>query len=185
MKYASFISHIAAAIIITAIILLVYASVQQAHRSSANDTQLQIARDVSNALSKGKSINRLIIPDTIDIAQSLAVFTELFDKSGKPVQSTGFLNGQLPQLPQGIFDFTNNNNEDVLTWQPQSNVRMALVCEKVDAAGVGFVAVGRSLKETEEREGNLVKMIAITWVACMAVLLIHFLLLLYFKRSEK
>ena len=84
MKYSSVITHFAAGVMITVILLAVYASVQQSHRSSANDPQIQIARDLSDALGKGKSIDHLMPPDTIDIAQSLAVFTEIFDKNGKP-----------------------------------------------------------------------------------------------------
>ena len=171
---SSIITHFAAAIIITGIILLVYASVQQAHRSSANDPQIQIARDASDALSKGKSIDHLIAADTINLLTSPAVFTEIFDASGKPLQSTGLLNGKLPQPPEGVFEYTNANKENALTWQPQPDVRMAMVFEKIDAPGEGFVAVGRSLKETEIRESNLIKMIALTWAACMAVLILHF-----------
>jgi hypothetical protein len=51
MKPSSLFAHLVAAIIITGIILLVYACVQQVHRSSANDPQLQIARDLSAAIS--------------------------------------------------------------------------------------------------------------------------------------
>jgi hypothetical protein len=186
MKNSSLLAHFAAAVIITGIIMLIYASVQQAHRSSANDPQLQIARDLSNALNKGKSFSNLVATDTVDIAQSLAVYAETFDRNGKPLQSTGFLNGQLPQPPSGVFEFANANIEDVVTWQPQSDVRMAMVIEKVNAPDIGFVAVGRSLKEVEIRESNLIKMVAITWISCMAVLLIHLLVQKFFsKRSSK
>ena len=180
---SSLLAHLVAAIIITGIILLVYACVQQTHRSSANDPQLQIARDLSAAISSGKSINNLFQHDTIDLSQSLAVFTEIFDKNGNPLQSSGFLNGGMPKPPAGIFEYTNENVEDALTWEPQNDVRMAMVFEKINAPGEGFVAAGRSLKETEVRESNLVKMIAIAWFACMAALLIHFLVQNYLSRK--
>ena len=186
MKPTLLISHAAAMIIISGIILLIYASVQQAHRSAANDPQIQIARDISNALNEDKSIKSLVPADTIDIAESFAVFAEIFDRTGKPIQSTGLLNGAALQPPQGIFDFTKANDEDVLTWQPQKDVRMAMVFEKVNSPYVGFVAVGRSLKETEVRESNLVKMIGIAWIACMAVLLLHLLAQVYLdKKTNK
>jgi len=51
MKQLPVVTHLAAGIIITTIMLLIYACVQQSYRSSANDPQLQIARDLSNALS--------------------------------------------------------------------------------------------------------------------------------------
>ena len=184
MKSSSLLAHFAAAVIISGIILLVYTSVQQSHRSSANDPQLQLARDLSNALSSGKPVNNLFPKDTIDIAQSLAVFAETFDQQGKPLQSTGLLSEQLPQPPAGVFDFTRDNQEDVITWQPQGGVRMAMVYEKVNSPVIGFVAVGRSLKEVEIREANLVRMIGITWIACMAVLLVHLLVQIYLLRRN-
>jgi hypothetical protein len=185
MKHSSsLLAHFVAAIIITGIILLVYASVQQSHRASANDPQLQVARDLSNALRAGKSINNLLPKDTIDISQSLGIYAETFDHNGKPLQSTGFLDGKLPQPPPGVFEFTNTNIEDVVTWQPESDVRMAMVFEKVSAVDIGFVAVGRSLGEVEIRESNLVKMVGITWIACMAVLLIHLLAQNFFQKKS-
>lgn len=164
--------------------LLVYASVQQGYRSTANDPQIQIARDLSIALENGKSINIFSDTDAIDLTKSLAIFTEIFDAAGKPVQSTGFINGQLPQPPNGVFDFTNANEEDIITWQPQPDIRLAMVFEKI--SGKGFIAAGRSLKETEFRTGNLVKMIFIAWIACMFVLAVHLLIRLnYLKRTAK
>ncbi len=183
MKNSSLLTHVAVAIIITGIILLVYAAVQQTYRSTANDPQLQIARDLSAAISSGKSINNQLPYDTIDLSRSLAVFAEIFDKNGNPLQSTGLLNGAPPKPPAGIFEYANENVEDVLTWQPKNNVRMAMVFEKINAPGEGFVAAGRSLKETEVRENNLVKMIGITWIACMAVLLVHLLVQRYYLRK--
>ena len=50
-----------------------------------------------------------------------------------------------------MFEFTNANHEDVVTWQPQSNVRMAMVFEKINAPGEGFVAAGRSLKRNRSK----------------------------------
>jgi len=179
------ITHLFAAIIITAILLTVYACVQQAHRSSANDPQLQMARDISSDLKNGKPITKFLT-DTINLQESLAAFIEIFDATGKPVQSTGFINGNLPQPPNGVFEFTNAKAEDVLTWQPQADVRLAMVFEKINSAGKGFVAVGRSLKETEMRESNLIKMVGIAWIGCLFAVLLHlFIQSWYFKRSAK
>ncbi len=184
MKRASLLSHFVAAIIISAIILLIYVSVQQSFRASANDPQIQLARDISNAISSRKSTINLIPHYTIDLVQSLGVFTEIFDESGKPLQSTGFLNGGFPKPPAGVFNYTNTNIEDVLTWQPASEVRLAMVLEKINEPGKGFVAVGRSLKEIEIRESNLLRMVEIVWFTCMVFLLIHLLLQNYINRKQ-
>ena len=87
-------------------------------------------------------------------------------------------------MPRGVFDFTNKNQEDVLTWQPQRGVRMAMVVEAVRSPLIGFVAVGRSLQEVEKRESNLVTMVLVAWLVCVGIILLHFLLL-YFSNKSK
>jgi hypothetical protein len=174
MRY-NFLTHAAAAIIITIICGLIYATVQQAHRSAANDPQLQLAIDLKNKLNAGQSIEKLLPPDTIDIARSFGIFMVLYDNSGEAIYATGMLDGKMPQLPKGVLDFAKKNKEDVLTWQPQKGVRMAMVVEAVTNSNVGFVAVGRSLKEVEGRESNLVTMVFIAWLSCLVVVGLHWI----------
>jgi hypothetical protein len=185
MKSSSALSHLTAFIIITVFMLTIYATVQQSYRNAANDPQLQIARDMRKALSEGRPITKLFPVNNIDLKESVAVFAELFDKNGKPIQSSGLLNGGLLSPPQGVFNYTNQYNEHVLTWQPQNNIRMAMVFEKVNAADIGYIAVGRSLQETEVRENNLVRMVFIAWMGCMGLLLMHSLVQNYLSRKSK
>jgi hypothetical protein len=181
MKPLSLLTHFAAAIIVTGIFLTIYATVQQAHRSGANDPQLQLARDIDNRIRSNKPFDQLLPNDSIDISTSLANFVTLYNSSGAPVQSTGILDGRLPQLPAGVFDFTKDHKEDVFTWQPRAGVRIATVLEATDN---GFVAVGRSLCEVEVREENLAKMVMIAWIACLAVILLHWIIHAWFiKRA--
>jgi len=184
MKSSLIISHFVAAVITSAVILLVYASVQQSFRASANDPQIQIARDISNAMSTGRPLSNLLPHDTIDLAKSLALFVETFDNNGNPLLSTALINGSMPKPPAGIFQFTRENGEDILTWQPENDIRMAMVFEKIKG-DEGFIAAGRSLKETEVRESNLVRMVLITWFACMCLLMIHLLVQNYLVRKSK
>ena len=53
---------------------------------------------------------------------------------------------------------------------------MAMVVESVESGGIGFVAVGRSLKEVEKRVADLSTMLFIGWLACLGILLLHWLL---------
>src|SRR5690348_13745413 len=129
MKTSSFLTHFSAAIIVTGIFLTIYATVQQVHRSNANDPQLQLARDIDTRISSNKPFDQLLPGDSIDISTSLGNFVTMYNSSGVPVLSTGLLDGKLPQLPAGVFDFTRNNKEDVFTWQPRSGVRIATVLE--------------------------------------------------------
>jgi hypothetical protein len=173
MKTSTFLTHFTAAIIVTGIFLTIYATVQQAHRSGANDPQLQLARDIDAKLSSNKPFDQLLPNDSIDISKSLGNFVTIYNSNGTPFQSTGMLDNKLPQPPAGVFDFTRNNKEDVFTWQPREGVRVATVLE---ATPTGFVAVGRSLQEVEAREANLVNIVIIAWVVCMGVILLHLII---------
>ena len=180
---SSLLSHFAATIIVTGIMLTIYAAVQQTYRTGANDPQLQLARDISESVHQGKSIEELLPKRTIDIAKSLSVFVAIYDSKGDTISSTGLLDGRIPQLPPGIFDFTKANGEDAVTWQPRQDVRQALVIESVASSTVGYIAVGRSLHEVELREANLIWMVFIAWMLCFATILLHLLIQIYIVRK--
>ena len=176
MKKISFITHFAILMIVTVLCGLIYVTVQQSHRSGANDPQLQIALDLKNAIETNQSVGKWMPGDSMEISNSLSVFETLYNKNGEPLQSTGFLQGQAPRPPKGVFDFTMKHKEDVLTWQPRGGVRLAMVIESVNSPSIGFVAVGRSLREVEKRESALVTMVGVAWLVCAGIILLHFLL---------
>ena len=176
MKEISFITHFAALMIVTVLCSLIYVTVQQSHRTGANDPQLQLALDLKNAIETDRSTVQWMPRDTIEISKSLSVFKTFYNRNGEPVQSTGFLDGQLPRIPKTVLDFTERNRENVITWQPQRGIRLAMVIESVKSPSIGFVAVGRSLKEVEKRESTLVTMVLVAWLVCVGVILFHFLL---------
>jgi len=182
MKKINLVSHIAALMIVTVLCGLVYASVQQSHRSAANDPQLQIAGDLKNAIEDNQPVIKWMA-DSIELSRSLSVFKVLYNRDGQPLQSTGFLNGHMPSLPPGVLDFANTHGEDVVTWQPQSGVRMAMVVEVVKSPQISFIAVGRSLKEVENRESNLTTMVTIAWFVCVCIIILHVLLMFFSKKS--
>lgn len=170
------IQHLSAIAIITIIIGLIYTSVQQTYRTNANDPQMQIANDLKGQLQKGKAI---AFDDTVDLERSLAVFKEVCDDNGNPLQSTGFLNGKMPQLPKGVFENAKANGENWVTWQPERNVRMAMGIVHVNAAPIAYLAVGRSLWKVEERVSKLTSMVVIAWVLCICVVLVNWLVTYY------
>jgi len=176
MKKSNFISHFAALMIITVLCGLIYVTVQQLHRTGANDPQLQIALDLKNAIETDRSTAKWMPGDSIEISKSLSVFKTFYKPNGEPLQSTGFLDGQLPRIPRRVLDFTSKCGEDVVTWQPRHGVRMAMVIEAVSSPEIAFVAVGRSLKDVEKRESTLVTMVLVAWLVCGGVILLHFLL---------
>jgi hypothetical protein len=170
------IQHLSAMAIITIIMGLIYASVQQTYRSNANDPQIQIAHDLRDYLQKGKP---LAFDDTVDLERTLSVFKEAYDENKNPIQSTGFLNGRMPQIPKDVFEHAKANGEHWVTWQPQRNVRIALGIVSVNAGPIAYLAVGRSLREVEERVSRLITMVFIGWLLCMSVVLINWLVTYY------
>ncbi|HRH60235.1 MAG TPA: hypothetical protein PL045_06675, partial [Chitinophagaceae bacterium] len=115
----------------------------------------------------------LLPTDSVDLSKSLGLFVTLYNSNGTPVQSTGILDGRLPQIPKGVLDFARSNKEDVLTWQPRKGVRQAVVVESTGNTDIEFVMAGRSLQEVEINESNLVQMVFIAWVCCMGVVALH------------
>jgi sensor histidine kinase regulating citrate/malate metabolism len=172
MKKLSFLNYLMVITIITVIFGVTYATVQQSYRTAANDPQIQIARDINASLQQGKTVEGFLA-DTIDIGQSLSTFVALYDANGKPVRSSGDLDGKMPELPAGVFEFAKSHGEHQVTWQPRSGVRMAMVIVSSTASPVGFVAAGRSLQEVEVREHNLIIMIFTGWIVCSVLILIH------------
>ncbi len=177
--------HFAAAMVVSVLMLTIYATVQQAHRSAANDQQLQIARDIAAKINNRESYEKLLPAADEEISKSLGIFVSIYAANGSLVLSTGVLDGKAPIIPTGVSDYAKANQEDVLTWQPRAGVRMALVVEHTTNEKAAFVAVGWSLEEVEKRESNLVTMIAIAWVGCIAVILIHFVLYTWLNKKRR
>lgn len=162
---------------------IIYAAVQQVYRTAADDPQVQLAGDARDFLEKGHSVNELfsalkLFPaDSLDIARSNGVFVTIYDEEKRPVRSNGYLHQLLPTPPVGVFDVAKQKRENRFSWQPEAGVRIAMIVIHGDAPGIGFVAAGRSLKETEIREANLVKTIFAGYVLCFVLLIVLFFLL--------
>ena len=170
MRLSSMFSSLSIAAVVTVVMGVLYMNVQQSYRTGADDPQIQMARDITAAINQGRSISPYFKDDTIDLTQSLAPFCVLYDSDGKPVQSSAQLNGQIPQLPAGVLDFVKVHDEDRITWQPQRGVRLATIIKRASSSPARFVAVGRSLKEVEVRESNLVTTVAGGWFVCMIII---------------
>src|SRR5262249_30419048 len=125
------------------------------YRSSFNDPQIQLAEDAARALSSGAPVE-LPVTNPVDIARSLAVFHVFYDDAGRPLSGTARLNGTLPNLPAGVFDYVRANHETRISWQPQPGVRSAIVVTRVTGTRSGFIMVGRSMRELELRIRNLI-----------------------------
>ena len=147
---------------------LVYLTVQQSLRISANDPQIQLAEDAASALGGGANVDSIVPAARVELAASLAPFIIVFDDSGNVLASSATLHGSIPVYPSGVLDYARKNGEDRVTWQPENGVRMATVVVHYDK---GFVLAGRSLREVEIRESNIEKISAIAMLAIWAATL--------------
>jgi hypothetical protein len=160
------------AVIITALIGLVYVVGQQGYRTSADDPQIQLAEDAAKALSAGQSPQSVLPSVQVDIANSLAPYMVIYDERGQALVASGLLHGQMPALPAGVFSYTREHTQDRLTWQPERGVRSAIVVAAYGGAHPGFVMAGRSLREVERREDNLLLMVGAAWLVTLAAALV-------------
>ncbi len=143
------------AFVATILSVLIYLSIQQSFRLSANDPQIQIAEDNAQLLLNGKSVQEVIGQLQVDISKSLSPFIIIFDDSTKPVASQAVLEGRIPTPPTGVFTYTKQHKQDRITWEPKPGVRIAAILVHFEGANPGFILVGRSLRETENRESRL------------------------------
>jgi len=70
-------------------------------------------------------------------------------------------------LPTGVLAYTKIHGEDRVTWQPKKDLRFALTVKKIEGTNPGFVAAGRSLREVEKRETQLLENVALGWIATL------------------
>jgi hypothetical protein len=152
-----------AAAAMTAGALIAYAVSLQIERQSANDPQIQLTEDGAAALEKGRPIAQIVPTDTIDVARSLAPFLIVLDDAGKPLASSGLLDGQVPIPPPGVLAFVRDNGEERVTWAPRPGLRLASVVRRVGGQRPGFIVAARSLREVQSRIARLTRIIVVGW----------------------
>ncbi len=157
------------AAIMTVLVGLVYAGVQQNYRQNANDPQIEITQEISEAITKGAPADQIIPPTAgTDIKDSLAAFAMVFDKDGKVIGSSAKLNDKDPVPPKGVFDDAKKHGRNILTWQPEKGVRIAAVVAPVkNGDNEYFILAGRNIREIEKREHSLALMSGISWVVLL------------------
>jgi len=145
----------------------VYLVAQQGLRSGADSPQLQLAEDAARALDAGTTPAAVTGPATVDVGESLAPFVVVFDADGKPIASSGRLDGADPTPPLGVLDHATADAPNIVTWQPRNGVRIATVTARWSG---GTVMAGRSLREAERREDQTLLLVAAGWVVTMVAL---------------
>jgi hypothetical protein len=150
--------------------MLVYLAVQQVGRQTANDPQLQVARDAATAIAAGQRASNIAAGPVVDIGRSLAPWITVIDEKGTILSSSARLHGNARTVPVGVLDHARTSGEERVTWQPEPGVRMATVV--VHNRSGGFVVAGRSLEESEARTAAYGKLILAGWFATLIGLLV-------------
>lgn len=140
---------------------LIYVTVQQSYRMSANDPQIQLAEDISENLANGQNPQNYTPATKTNLAKSLAAYVLIYNNDGKLVASSVQINGNDPVIPSGVFADTKAKGETRFTWQTKEGIRSALIVKYYKGISSGFVAVGRSIREVENRENDLQNIILI------------------------
>jgi hypothetical protein len=170
-------------IVVTGLTGLIYVAVQQDIRHGANDPQIQMAEDTAAKLANGELVQNVVPSEKVDIAKSLAPYVIIFDVSGNPIASSAQLDGQTPTIPPGVLDYVRQNGEDRITWQPQPGVRSAVVVTQYKGLNSGFVLAGRSLREVEKREDDIMQILLFGWIVMLFVTLVATAIL--FRKTSK
>lgn len=155
------------AFLATLLCALVYVSVQQSLRQSANDPQIQMAEDAAVGVGGGAQAQSLVLTGTVNIGESLSPYFVFYNAAGIPTGGSGLLHGQFPSLPAGIFNYVRASGETRVTWQPEPGVRSAIVVMRIGGGQQGFVMAGRSLREVERREDQLSFFAGAAWIATL------------------
>ena len=168
------------AVAITLVCGLVYLVGQQNLRMNANDPQIQTSEDLASNLSLNQKIS--FDSGAVDISKSLASYIMVFNEKGEVSASTARLDGKIPNLPNGIFEYAKAHNQDRFTWQPRVGVRSAAVITYYKGKdNSGFVLAGRSLREVEKREDQL---LAQAILGGIVILVSTFISILLFKNKK-
>ena len=146
---------------------LVYLTAQQSLRLSANNPQIQMAEDTAASINNGTEPLLLVPQGSVNLATSLSPYLAIFDASGTPIAGNGLLEGKLPSLPAGVFNYTRTAGEDRFTWQPRTGVRNAVVLIHTNSPTASFVLAGRSLREVEAQENQLAVDVGIALITAL------------------
>jgi len=159
-----FVSAWLAVVALVSIVLgCVEIAVQQSFRTTANDPQIQMAEDAAASEAAALAAVRALrgAGSAPDLGRSLAPWLALYSRRGEPLAASSTLDGNLPQLPAGVFGEAAARGEHRVTWQPRAGVRSAVVVARTP--GGEFVAAGRSLREVEKRESALLDIVFAAW----------------------
>lgn len=144
-----------------------YATTCHILRSAANDPQIEAVREIATISQEGVPLDAIVDTSrTTDIANSLGVFFNIYDKDKQLVGGSGQINEQVPTVPDEAFEAAKQKPEHKFTWQPAEDVRVAAVLKQAPN-DAGFVLAGRNLAVTDERLMQAMNYIGLAWIGLL------------------
>jgi hypothetical protein len=159
--------YLAAAVIATVSLGVLYVAVQQALRLGADEPQASMASDTATSLENGARPQDLT-KGQVNMSTNMAPFIIIYDKSGKVISGNGYLDGQVPQVPIGVLRAAGRGKANRVTWQPEHKVRIASISY---ATRDYYVLAGRSLKVVEGHISSFGKWVAAVWATIVLLIL--------------
>ncbi len=153
-----------------------YGLVQQQNRLTANDMPTMLATEAARLINGGLDASTVGNSSPQDISTTRVPFIIVYDKKGKSVGGSGYLDKKLAQIPLGVLQHATAIKPNAVTWQPKSGVRLATVTV---ATKNNYVVGAQSLKATEDRDSTLLKLTALGYGLSLAVMVGYYVLRRY------
>ncbi|HEV2218563.1 MAG TPA: hypothetical protein VGV88_13450 [Candidatus Dormibacteraeota bacterium] len=134
-------------------------------RQPANHPQVEVADAAVARLDAGADPATVVPGREVEIG-SPDVYVMVLDSNRMVLATSAHLGGATVVPPAGVFDYALAHGDDRITWQPAPEVRSAIV---VEAFRGGFVVAGRTLSDSENLEGPLVRIAILAWIGIVAV----------------
>ncbi|HEV7168584.1 MAG TPA: hypothetical protein VGN49_11530 [Micrococcaceae bacterium] len=144
-------------VVVTLLFGSVYACLQQMGRLSDDDVPAGLA--LSQLTSPDPQVLAGATP--VDLAQGPETFVNVYRGDGTPLSGNGTLSGSVPRLPQGVIESALQTGQDRVTWQPQQDVRYAVVAR---ATGDTVVVAGQNLQPSESRDRMVQLLLGLGWL---------------------
>lgn len=153
-KYSRHVPLVGAIAIVVVVFGTIYAVATTVLQMNANWPQTQLAQDGAVKLDGGATPQSLI-GSNVDASRSLALFTNIYDKTGRPIAGAGYIEGKIAQISRSALKNADEKAYSTFTWQPKSGVRLAAV---VVRAKNYYVVSGRSLAEIDKTVSDVSKL---------------------------
>ncbi len=159
-----FLNWLPLGVAVTLLTGLFYTAVQQVYRQEGNDPQIQISQEIVRGLEAGEDPKSLESTHKVELADTESPFVIVYGEDEKIIASSVTFEGNDPKVPSGSLHQTDGGQQSRITWAPSTDAREAIVIDHFatkDGKSKGYIVVGRSLKETEQRERLLLEKTAI------------------------